>query len=92
MLDRLPPAARHAAILCILAPLVAAVGVLTSAVLAVSGVGVDWATAGRSALDVAAVTLATGIGTWVTLWVTPLVRSYGPGSKPQAIDSNEGED
>jgi hypothetical protein len=40
---------------------------------------VDWATTARTALDTAGVALATGVGTFITLWVTPLTARYGVG-------------
>jgi hypothetical protein len=80
MLDRLNPAARSAVILCVLAPLVALLGGFVAAVLAAGGVtGVDWSTTASTALDAGGVALATGIGTFLTLFVTPLTARYGVG-------------
>ena len=80
MLDNLNPAARSAVVLCVIAPLVALLGGFVAAVLAAGGVtGVDWATTARTALDTAGVALATGVGTFITLWVTPLTARYGVG-------------
>lgn len=87
MLDRLPPAARHLILLCVVSPLVALAGVLIAAVLAASGIGVDWPTALRSGVDAAAVVAASGLGAWIAAWVTPLVGSYGVSSqKPSGQD------
>lgn len=81
MLDRLNPAARSAAVLCVLAPLVALIGGFVAAVLTSGGVSdVDWAATSRAAIDTAGVALATGVGTFVTMWVTPLTARYGVGS------------
>lgn len=86
-LDRLNPAARSAVVLCVVAPVVALVLGFTAAVLTAGGVsGVDWAGTARGAVDTAGVALATGVGTFITLWVTPLTTRYGPGSKEPVVD------
>lgn len=92
MLDRLPPFARHAVVLLVLAPLVALLGVFTLAVLTADGVfSVDWAATARAALDAAGVSEATGIATLCTLFATPLTSAYGM-SAPKASEVDEGDD
>lgn len=83
MLDRLAPWARHLVLLCLISPLVAAVGVLSAAVLGAGGVHIDWAGTADSALDAAAVSAVGGLGTWIAMWITPLTRAYGRGSGDQ---------
>ena len=74
MLDRLPSWARH---LLIVAG-ASFGGSLATAILSAHGVfGVDWLTALKSAVDLAAVTTA---GTAAALWLTPLTRKYGVGA------------
>jgi uncharacterized membrane protein len=81
MLDNLNPAARSAVVLCVLAPLVALLGGFVAAVLQANGAsGVDWATTTAAALDAAAVVLATGVATFLALYVTPLTARYGVGA------------
>lgn len=81
MLDRLHPAARSIVVLCVLAPLVSFLGGFVAAVLQANGAsGVDWAGTFGTALDAAAVVLATGVATFLTLFVTPLTSRYGTGS------------
>ncbi len=80
-LDTMHPAARSATVLCLIAPLVALLGGFVAAVLAAGGVsGVDCGNTATTALDTAGVALATGVGTFLTLWVTPLTSRYGVGS------------
>lgn len=86
MLDRLPAWGRHAVVLCLIAPLVAALGVLTLAVLTAGGVHVAWADTLDTALDTWAVSLAGGVVTMVAMFVTPLTRQYGAGSQPEQVD------
>lgn len=82
MLDRLPPAARHAVLLLVINPLVAAAGVATSAVLAVAGIdGIDWPAVVHSASSAGAVVMASGLATWIGCWVTPITRQYGAGAQ-----------
>jgi uncharacterized membrane protein len=86
MLDKLNPAARSLVVLCVIAPIVALVLGFVAAVLTAGGVsGVEWAETAKTALDTAGVALATGVGTFITMWVTPLTRRYGPGSVPGEV-------
>jgi ABC-type transporter Mla maintaining outer membrane lipid asymmetry permease subunit MlaE len=81
MLDNLHPAARSAVVLCVIAPLVALLGGFIAAVLAAGGVtDVDWGNTATTALDTAGVALATGIATFLALYVTPLTARYGVGA------------
>lgn len=81
MLDRLRPATRSAVVLCVLAPLTALLGGFLAAVLQAGGAsGVDWAATTAAALDTASMALATGLATFLTLYVTPLTARYGVGS------------
>lgn len=83
MLDTLHPAARSLVVLCVIAPLVALVGGFVAAVLQANGAsGVDWAATASGALDAASVVLATGVATFITMYVTPLTARYGVGSQP----------
>lgn len=80
MLDHLAPFWRHLAILCVLAPVGAALTGAATAILTAHGVtGVDWPATGLDSLDLAGVTLAGGALTILALYVTPLTRQYGPG-------------
>lgn len=80
-LDTIHPAARSVIVLCVLAPLAATLGGFVAAVLQAGGVtGVDWGGTATSALDAGGVALATGLATFLTLYVTPLTRRYGVGS------------
>lgn len=80
MLDRLHPLVRHIVVLCVLAPVVAYIGVFALAVLTAGGVStVDWGTTACTALDTAAVSVATGVTTIIALFATPLTRQYGVG-------------
>lgn len=80
MLDRLPAWGRHAVILCVIAPLVALIGVPLAAILAAGGVlGVDWHDVLVDAVNAAGTSLATGIGAWIASYVSPLTRQYGVG-------------
>ncbi len=89
-LDTMPAAARSAIVLCVLAPAVALVLGFTAAVLTSGGVsGVDWPATAKTALDTAGVVLATGVGTFVTMWVTPLTSRYGVGSHEPQVDLND---
>jgi len=81
MLDRLPAWARHAILLCGVAPLVALLGVPLSEVLSARGIdGIDWPATMATAVNAAAVSLATGVGAWVASYVTPLTSQYGVGA------------
>jgi len=81
MLDRLPAWARHAVLLCVVAPLVALIGVPLTEVLGARGIeGVDWHATLVTAVNAAAVSLATGIGAWVASYVSPLTGQYGVGA------------
>lgn len=81
MIDRLHPAARSLVVLCVIAPLTSLLGGFVAAVLQASGAsGVDWAATTGAALDTASVVLATGVATFLTLYVTPLTTRYGVGS------------
>lgn len=85
-LDTIHPAARSAIVLCVLAPIVAALGALIAAVMQAGGVtDVDWPATATAALDTAGVALATGMATFLTLWATPLTRRYGVGSSDDEI-------
>ena len=80
-LDRLHPVARAAVVLLGVLPAVAFVGAFFAAIVTANGVtGVDWAATLTAAINVAGVAFASGGGTLVALYVTPLTRDYGIGS------------
>lgn len=75
MLDKLPAPVRH---LLIVAGAVFA-GSIASAVIAAGGVlGVDWIHTLTSAVDEAALSVASAAA---ALWFTPLTKQYGVGKK-----------
>lgn len=87
MLDNLHPALRSVIVLCAIAPLTALLGGFVAAVLQANGAsGVDWATTTGTALDTGSVVLATGVATFLTLYVTPLTARYGVGSSSSTSD------
>lgn len=89
-LDTMPAAARSAIVLCVLAPAVALVLGFTAAVLSSGGVsGVDWPAVAGTSLDTAGVALATGVGTFITMWVTPLTARYGTGSREPQVNLDD---
>lgn len=80
MLDNLPAWSRHLLVLAVIAPVAGFVGFEAAAVVANHGIsGMDWSGEAQSALDVAAVTSASGVIAWVAMFVTPLTRQYGVG-------------
>lgn len=91
-LDTIHPAARSALVLGVLAPLVALVGTFTAAILSAGGIDVAWADTLGDGIDAAAVVFASGVGTFVALYATPLTRRYGVGSgDPAATPADPAE-
>lgn len=81
MFDRLPAWLRHFLILVFLAPLVLFVSLLAAQIVAGGGIdGFAWGDEAYAALNTAIVTIASGLLSWIALYVTPLTRQYGVGS------------
>lgn len=92
-LDRLPSIARHAIILCLIAPLAVAISVPATAVLAAGGISTaDWGQIGTTTLDAVMVSLAGGALSWVALVITPITRAYGIGSEITGQDTSRDGD
>lgn len=92
-LDRLPPAARHAVILCLLTPAAIAISVPATAVLSAGGISTaDCGQIGTTTLDAVTVSLAGGALSWVALVLTPLTRAYGIGSQVTGQDTSRDGD
>lgn len=81
ILDRLPAWARHLVALAVIAPVAIFVTVVATAIVTAGGLsGFDADATGHIALDAAAVSFASGILGWLTLFITPITRQYGVGA------------
>jgi len=81
MLDRLPAWGRYLVILVVITPVAAFVATVATVVITQHGVtDADWAAESTSAMDAAFVTAASGLLSWIAMYVTPLTRKFGVGS------------
>lgn len=79
-LDKWAAWARHLFILAVVAPVAALVVSVATGIVTSGGFSdVDFGTVFAASLDLAAVSLASGILGWVALFITPLTRQYGVG-------------
>lgn len=89
-LDNWNPFARHAFIVLVVVPLSILV-LLVAADVAAQGLAADWGTDVHDGADAALKSLGGGVVALGALYVTPLTRQYGIGSK-QPTSTSGGQD
>jgi hypothetical protein len=81
LLDKIPAVWRHLIILAVVSPIALLIVTVCAAIVTGGGFALDWAAELTKAGNIAVVSAAGGISGWVLLYITPLTRQYGVGSK-----------